>query len=95
MILTVLAILAVGVVCGLGIRRRERARAWADGGLSASIYFFLFVLGLMVGSNRETLANLHRLGFQALLIALAGVAGSVAVAMVLSKYVLKDADLEE
>lgn len=95
MILIVLAILAGGFIAGISLRRRERARQWADGGLTASIYFFLFVLGMMTGADRETLMQLPRLGLQAALIAIAGVAGSIAAALLLSHFALKDADLEE
>ncbi|GAB4315838.1 MAG: hypothetical protein Kow0059_08100 [Candidatus Sumerlaeia bacterium] len=95
MIAQVFVVLGVGFAAGLALRGRPRALRAADHLLTASICFFLFVLGLMAGANRELLGNVHRLGLQSFLIALAGVTGSVLAAAVLAKFILRDSDVED
>ena len=95
MILYVFIILGAGFALGVYLRGRERALRVTDHLMNASIYFFLFVLGLMVGADRETLNRLHQIGFESVLIALAAVMGSLVAAAALSRFFLKDGDIEE
>jgi uncharacterized membrane protein YbjE (DUF340 family) len=66
-----------GAAAGFLLRRRERvhrAFAWA---MTLAVYLLLFMLGVLLGGNREVLDRLAEVGVQAALLALAGVAGSV------------------
>jgi len=75
--LIVLIFLALGIALGVLTRRRERFLKTIDRVTTWFIYLFLFLLGLTVGLNRAIIANLGRLGLQAVAIALACVAGSL------------------
>lgn len=50
------------------------------------IWSLLFLLGLEVGYNEILIRNLHALGLEALLLAVAGVAGSAIAAKLLWMY---------
>jgi hypothetical protein len=94
-IFLVLFILGVGFLAGMALRERPRALRLAERLMHASIYFFLFVLGLLVGSDAETLSHLDSIGFKSFLIALAGVGGSLIAAGIMSRFFLKDDHIEE
>jgi uncharacterized membrane protein YbjE (DUF340 family) len=53
--------------------------------LSYAIYFLLFVLGVSVGLNELVIKNLYKIGYQAALITIASVVGSVAVCWLVYK----------
>jgi len=75
--LIVLFCLAAGILLGIVLRRHERFLKIIDQLTVWFIYIFLFLLGLSVGLNREIIAQFGRLGLQAVIIALACVAGSL------------------
>lgn len=54
--------------------------------INVAILLLLFLLGITVGADREIMDNLGTIGKDALLIALACVAGSVLCAWVVCKY---------
>lgn len=61
------------------IRITERLTIW-------SIFLLLFLMGLSIGRDPVIVGSLPSLGFNALLISLAGVAGSLMLALMLWKY---------
>lgn len=52
---------------------------------SVTIFVLLFVLGLSVGSNSVITSNLGRLGWQAAVLAILGMSGSVIAARVVTR----------
>ncbi len=50
------------------------------------IYLLLFAMGLSVGGNDAVMDNLGGLGLRAIIIAMAGIAGSVLLSWLLYKY---------
>lgn len=60
--------------------------------ISVSIFMLLFFLGISVGSNSEIVNNLDTLGWQALLFAVAGTAGSVLAAWGVHHFFFKERD---
>jgi uncharacterized membrane protein YbjE (DUF340 family) len=77
---TVLAIMIVGIAVGFAIRKKQSLAKLNDKLTLWAIYLLLFMLGISIGANDTIINNLSKLGFSALLIALGGVAGSVAMA---------------
>lgn len=78
--ITVVLIMTAGIIAGILVRgfpklikANEHLTMWA-------IYALLFVMGLEIGTNNEILSSLHTLGVKALIIAIAGVLGSVITA---------------
>jgi uncharacterized membrane protein YbjE (DUF340 family) len=75
----ILGILLAGMLCGYAVRSRERVRGLSDRLLVWMVYALLFFLGVNVGTDRAVLGRLGEYGAQAFVLAVAGVAGSVAV----------------
>lgn len=74
----VIGIMLAGIATGFLLRNRKLP------GLSqltmGLIWLLLFLLGLEVGHNETLIQNLHALGLEALLLAVAGVLGSAIAA---------------
>ena len=62
---------------------------WISGLITVLIWILLFVLGIEVGSNESIISNLGTLGLEALLLATAATLGSVFLAFLLWKAVLR------
>lgn len=57
--------------------------AWVSKAVTALVWLLLLLLGVEVGGNAAIMGNLHRLGLDALVIALLATAGSVAGSVLL------------
>lgn len=83
-------IILLFMVCGIVIGRLLRARV--SGGISFIITFLiwllLFILGAEVGGNADLIKGISNLGFEALIITLGAIAGSVIFAFVLWRFVI-------
>lgn len=82
---TALLILAAGIVCG------RLLAPWLSGRLvgaltMAAIFLLLFLLGAAIGCNGALLRRLPDLGVSALIIALCSLAGSIAAARLISRW---------
>ncbi|HBU21865.1 TPA: hypothetical protein DEB02_02895, partial [Candidatus Beckwithbacteria bacterium] len=74
----ILFFISLGIFLGVFLQfKRRRIIAWVDKVVVFTVYILLFLLGINIGGNEEIVASLGTIGFQALLIALAGVAGSI------------------
>lgn len=82
-ILTMLA----GVIIGHFLRHRD-CSARVERTISLTILVLLFVLGLSVGSNRQIIANLVHLGWQAVVLATLSLIGSVLAAFLVYRVIL-------
>jgi hypothetical protein len=49
----------------------------------------LFLLGISVGTNREVIQNLGKIGYEAIAISVASIAGSVLLSALLFKFLFK------
>jgi len=54
-----------------------------------AIYLLLFMLGISVGTNKEVIDNLGKIGYEAVAIAIASISGSVLLAALLFKVLFK------
>ena len=68
---------------------RKLSFNWISGLITVLIWILLFVLGIEVGSNESIISNLGTLGLEALLLATAATLGSVFLASLLWKAVLR------
>ena len=80
--------LSAGICTGF-IFRRSRFLRHTGTAVSAVICLMLFFMGVKIGADENILKNLSGLGLQALLFAIAGIAGSVLAAALLYKTVFK------
>jgi hypothetical protein len=81
--MSLLLALAIGVFFGFALRARPRFLQLVEQITGLTVFLLLFLLGLAVGSDTELLAHLGSLGGQALLLSLGGIAGSLALSMIL------------
>ncbi|MFW6181542.1 MAG: lysine exporter LysO family protein [Spirochaetota bacterium] len=86
----VLSLLA-GAAAGFLLRRRERVHRAFEWAMTLVVYLLLFMLGVLLGGNREVLDRLAEVGVQAALLALAGVAGSVLFSAPVYRWFFRDA----
>ena len=71
----VIGLMVTGIV--LGYLFRERNLKIVHKLINYAIFLLLFLLGITVGANGDIMNNLATIGYDALLITLASVAGSV------------------
>lgn len=74
--LRILILLIIGIGAGVLLRGHScvKATKW---GIQLTVCLLLFVFGISIGSNHDLIDNLYRFGWQALVIACLGVAGSI------------------
>ncbi len=80
--------MAAGIVLGF-LARKDRRLSHVGKAISVTIYAMLFFLGVKIGADRDLLSNLSTLGLQALVLAVAGVTGSVLAAFVLYRLMFR------
>ncbi|MBC8004960.1 MAG: LysO family transporter [Verrucomicrobia bacterium] len=83
--LLVLLIMIAGIITGVFIHHKPALIKVNDQLISVAIYVLLFLLGVSVGLNKTIIQNIGTLGFQALIITLGAVTGSVLVSWLIYK----------
>lgn len=78
----------VGVLIGHFLRNGKRVEK-IEKSTSITIFVLLFVLGLSVGSNNVIIDNLGRFGWQAAVIAMLGMGGSIIAARIVFQLFFK------
>lgn len=82
----VILVMIAGIFTGVLIHRKNQLIKINDRLITIAIYVLLFLLGISVGLNKTILNNIEILGFQALIITLGAVTGSVLVAWLIYKF---------
>lgn len=75
--ITVLLVMTAGIFAGAFIHKKPLLVKINDRLISVAIYVLLLLLGISVGLNKTIVQNIGTLGFQALVITLGAVLGSV------------------
>lgn len=88
----VLLFLFLGGGIGFLLRHLKSISRVSDYLTHWSIYAFLFILGISVGSKKEIINNIGTLCYQACAIAFAAVSGSVILAYYVYKYFFKESE---
>lgn len=84
----ILLLLVISVCIGMllqrcrALRHLERSATW-------TVWLLIFVFGISLGSNEKIVNDFARFGLTALVISLAGVAGSVLAAWGIGAYINK------
>ncbi|HQO38832.1 MAG TPA: LysO family transporter [Spirochaetota bacterium] len=81
----ILIIMSAGIVAGFLLRGRQRVIFILEKTTGFSIYILLFFLGISVGANDKVISNFASIGFNAVVIALCSVAGSILLSSILYK----------
>ena len=87
--ISILLVLSGGIVLGLLLVNNPVFHRINNHLLNWSIYLLLFLLGISVGTNDEVIRNLDKIGYEAITIALASIAGSVLLSALLFKLVFR------
>lgn len=92
--LTVVIVMALGIVAGYFLRVKPKITALADRLTMWAIYLLLFLLGVAIGTNDVIVKNLPMLGLRALYIAIGGITGSVLLAWLVYHFWFKQNNSE-
>jgi uncharacterized membrane protein YbjE (DUF340 family) len=82
----ILIILLAGTIAGYAFSRIKTFNKVTDKATMYIIYALLFFMGLSVGTKPEIIQNLAVIGFDALLIAVFAIGGSILTAFFLYRY---------
>ena len=86
----ILIIMSAGMLFGFIIRKKRYVIMLFDKLTSLSIYLLLFLLGLGVGSNELIINQFGQVGINAILLAFAGISGSVILSYFVYKFFKRD-----
>lgn len=78
----IIGIMSGGILCGFLLRKWKLKLKWVPDCITAAIWVLLFFLGIAVGNNKDILDNLDTIGWQALVISMGAILGSVTLAAV-------------
>lgn len=81
--------MCAGVLTGFILRKKSRLLHVADKASTIAVFALLLLLGMGIGSDEAVLRNLPRLGARAVVLSLAGVAGSAAFSALVSRYLFR------
>lgn len=85
--LKIVCIMLGGVLAGFLLRKKKLG--WVSQFIMIAIWILLFLLGIAVGHNEELLNNLDKIGWQALVLSIGAVLGSVLLAGVVYRFFFK------
>ncbi len=88
---TIISIMAAGIAVGYALRRLSFLQR-VNKSIPPTIWLLLLTLGVSVGSNPLILSNLGRFGWQAALLAVAGLAGSMLAAQAVYRLFFRKKD---
>ncbi len=75
---TIIGLMLTGMLLGYLLRKRDLKKIHPI--ITLLIWLLLFILGIEVGSNEEIIRGLHTIGYEAVVLTLAGTLGSVIAA---------------
>lgn len=85
--LKIVCIMLGGALAGFLLRKKKLG--WVSQFIMIAIWILLFLLGIAVGHNEEILNNLDTIGWQALVLSIGAVLGSVLLAGVVYRFFFK------
>ncbi len=87
--IVILVVLLAGILVGLLVLGKPKLHQVNNRLLNWAIYLLLFLLGISVGTNEEVIRNLGKIGYEAISIAVASIAGSVLLSGLLFKLIFR------
>jgi len=86
----VVALFFSGLLLGYILRDKDVFRGILESGINWVIYLLLFLLGISVGTRKEIIDNFSKIGFDAVLITLGAMVGSIFLAFILYKWLFEE-----
>ena len=97
--LLVVLLFVVGIIVGRLFRNKQTIRKNIDRLVSVAIFILLFLLGISVGINDKIIADFSNIGYNAIILTLGAVLGSLILAKVVYSLFFKQSphkeDMEE
>jgi glycerol-3-phosphate acyltransferase PlsY len=87
--LIVMVFLLAGMSAGYLLRKKEKTIESIGRTTSGVIAILLFILGASIGSNEQIVKNITKVGFQAFLLTLGALLGSVSFSLLIQRIFLK------
>ncbi len=87
--LILLGILFLGLFLGFVLQKKKNIEKITDKLIMISIFLLLFFIGIDVGSNELIIKNLPIIGFNALILTLGAIAGTILLSTIVYKYFFK------
>lgn len=87
--ITILILMVAGITTGVYTGKYKGTIKLNDILLNSSIYLLLLLLGIGVGMNKEIIQNLYSIGFQALIITIGAIVGSILICWIIYKTIFK------
>ena len=84
---TIIGLVLTGMLLGYLLRKRDLKKIHPI--ITLLIWLLLFILGIEVGSNEEIIRGLHTIGYEAVVLTLGGILGSVIAAWALWRALYK------
>ena len=81
--LEILVLMSAGMIIGFILKGRQKFAFVIEKTTGLSIYILLFLLGLSVGINDKVISGFGKIGFNAIVIGLSSVSGSVILSFIL------------
>jgi uncharacterized membrane protein YbjE (DUF340 family) len=94
-ILFVIGFFLVGIVFGRLFHNYLRVKRLSEKLMMWAVYLLLFLLGTSVGRNPQIIENFHTLGWQAFLLSLGAIGGSLLLGKLLLLFYAKVVDKTE
>lgn len=91
-ILFVIGFFMAGIIVGRLFHTHQRVKLVSEKLMMWAVYLLLFLLGISVGRNPQIIENFHTLGWQAFLLALGAIGGSLFLGKVLMLFYGKAMD---
>jgi uncharacterized membrane protein YbjE (DUF340 family) len=79
----VIGFFLLGIIFGRCFHRYHRVKLISEKGMMWAVYLLLFLLGVSVGNNPQIAENIHTLGWQAFLLSLGSLGGSLVLGKLL------------
>ncbi len=87
--ITIIIVLSAGVLTGFLLIGRPVWHRYNNKLLNLAIYGMLFLLGISVGTNKELIGNLGKIGYESVAISIASIAGSVLFSTFVFRFLFK------
>lgn len=91
----IILLMLAGMATGYLVRHRRKLLRRLETSILWSIYLLLFLLGISIGTNAGIMGQLADLGGQALVLSLAGTAGSILFAFLGWKFIFNKKGREQ
>ena len=86
--------LLFGVSLGFWVfSKHQRSKRYIDSATTYTIYLLIFSMGIAVGTNKSLIINMFTIGWQAILISFCAMLGSVLVAILFFRFLIKKKSL--